>query len=92
LTAIYPRCARPVVAIANEMAFARHEQRLMPFLKAKQQTARKFASAFAPGTSFGIAFRDLITRLLRVPLVADWAIGRDLREDIVLPHYPFLQQ
>ncbi|MGH9423379.1 MAG: FAD-binding domain, partial [Thermoanaerobaculia bacterium] len=71
-----------------ETAFARYEQRLMPFLRKKQQTAQKFASAFAPRTSFGIAFRDLVTRLLRVPLVADWVIGRDLRDDLVLPNYP----
>ncbi len=49
-------------------AFARYEQRLMPFLKKKQRTAEKFASAFAPKTSFGIAFRNVITRLMRVPL------------------------
>jgi 2-polyprenyl-6-methoxyphenol hydroxylase-like FAD-dependent oxidoreductase len=68
-------------------AFARYEQRLMPFLKRKQQSAERFTSAFAPRTSFGIAFRDLVTRLLRVPLVSHLAIGRDLRDDIVLPHY-----
>jgi 2-polyprenyl-6-methoxyphenol hydroxylase-like FAD-dependent oxidoreductase len=68
-------------------AFARYEQRLMPFLKKKQQSAARFASAFAPKTSFGIAARDLVTRLLRVPLVSHLAIGRDLRDDIVLPHY-----
>jgi 2-polyprenyl-6-methoxyphenol hydroxylase-like FAD-dependent oxidoreductase len=68
-------------------AFARYEQRLMPFLKKKQQSAARFASAFAPKTSFGIAARDLVTRLLRVPLVSHLAIGRDLRDDILLPHY-----
>jgi 2-polyprenyl-6-methoxyphenol hydroxylase-like FAD-dependent oxidoreductase len=68
-------------------AFARYEQRLMPFLRKKQQTAEKFASAFAPRTSFGIAFRNAVTQLLRVPLVADWVIGRDLRDELVLPDY-----
>ena len=50
-------------------------------------TAAKFASAFAPKTAFGIAFRNMVTRLLRLPLVADFVIGRDLRDDIALPHY-----
>ena len=68
-------------------AFARYEERLMPFLQKKQQTAEKFAPAFAPRTSFGIAFRNVVTLLLRVPLVADWVIGRDLRDEIVLPDY-----
>jgi 2-polyprenyl-6-methoxyphenol hydroxylase-like FAD-dependent oxidoreductase len=73
-------------------AFARYERHLMPFLKKKQQTAEKFASAFAPKTSLGIAFRNVITQLLRVPLVADLVIGRDLRDDIVLPNYRLSQQ
>lgn len=68
-------------------AFARYEQRLRPLLQQKQRSAEKFASAFAPRTSFGIAFRDLVTRLLRVPVVAHLAIGRDLRDDIALPDY-----
>ncbi len=71
-------------------AFARYEQRLMPFLARKQRTAVKFASSFAPRTSLGIGFRDLVTHLLRVPLVADWVIGRSLRDEIVLPQYAAL--
>lgn len=68
-------------------AFARYEERLMPFLAKKQQTAARLASAFAPKTPFGIAFRDLVTQLLRVPMVANFVIGRDLRDDIALPDY-----
>jgi 2-polyprenyl-6-methoxyphenol hydroxylase-like FAD-dependent oxidoreductase len=68
-------------------AFARYEERLMPFLETKQQTAEKFASTFAPKTSLGIAFRDLVTRLLRIPVVANYVIGRDLRDDLALPDY-----
>ena len=45
-------------------AFARYQQRLMPFLKRKQHSAAKFASSFAPKTAFGIAFRNLVTRLM----------------------------
>jgi 2-polyprenyl-6-methoxyphenol hydroxylase-like FAD-dependent oxidoreductase len=70
-------------------AFARYEQRLMPILKGKQQSAGKFASSFAPRSSLGIAFRDLVTQLMRVPFVADLVIGRSLRDDVVLPHYDF---
>jgi 2-polyprenyl-6-methoxyphenol hydroxylase-like FAD-dependent oxidoreductase len=68
-------------------AFGRYEQRLRPFLERKQKSAAKFASAFAPRTAFGIAVRDAITRLLQFPPVADFFIGRDLRDDIVLPNY-----
>ncbi len=68
-------------------AFARYQERMMPFLKRKQESAAKFASSFAPKSAFGIAFRNLVTRLLRVPFIADFFIGRDLRDDIDLPDY-----
>jgi len=70
-------------------AFARYQDRLMPFLQRKQDSAAGFASSFAPGSSIGIAFRNQVTRLLRIPLVADFFIGRDLRDDIVLPDFQF---
>lgn len=68
-------------------AFARYEQRLMPFLLGKQRSAAKFASSFAPSTAFGVAARNFVTRLLGLPFVANYVIGRDLRDDIVLPRY-----
>lgn len=68
-------------------AFARYQQRLMPFLKRKQESAAKFASSFAPKTATGITLRNLVTRLLRLPFVADFFVGRDLRDDIELPDY-----
>lgn len=68
-------------------AFARYEQQLMPFLRKKQQSASRFASSFAPKTSVGIVFRNLITQLMHVPFVADLAVGRAFRDDIALPHY-----
>jgi hypothetical protein len=33
--------------------------------------------------------RNLVTRLLRMPFVADYVIGRALRDDITLPDYGF---
>jgi 2-polyprenyl-6-methoxyphenol hydroxylase-like FAD-dependent oxidoreductase len=68
-------------------AFARYEERLMPFLTRKQQSAAKFASSFAPKTSFGIAFRNIVTRLFRLPFLPELLLGRDLRDDIELPDY-----
>jgi 2-polyprenyl-6-methoxyphenol hydroxylase-like FAD-dependent oxidoreductase len=68
-------------------AFARYEDRLRPLLRRKQESAARFASSFAPRSAFGLAFRNLVTRLLRIPLVADFFIGRDLRDEIRLPDY-----
>ncbi|HEY4320073.1 MAG TPA: FAD-binding domain [Gemmatimonadales bacterium] len=68
-------------------AFARYEELLMPFLRKKQLSATKLASSFAPKTSWGIAFRNQVTKLMRVRWIADLAVGRAFRDDIVLPDY-----
>lgn len=71
----------------HRAAFARYEARLMPFLRRRQESAARFASSFAPRTALGLAFRNAVTRLLQVPVVAECFIGRDLRDDLALPHY-----
>lgn len=68
-------------------AFEAYEARMRPFLLKKQNSAATFASSFVPATSYGITFRDLVTKLLRFRPVADYFIGRDLRDDIELPEY-----
>lgn len=68
-------------------AFAAYEARLRPFIEAKQQAAVQFASTFAPRTHLGIAIRNLVTRLMGLPFVAELAIGRSLRDDLTLPDY-----
>jgi 2-polyprenyl-6-methoxyphenol hydroxylase-like FAD-dependent oxidoreductase len=70
-------------------ALARYQERMMPFLKRKQKSAVKFASSFAPRSAFGIAFRNHVSRLLRIPFIADFFIGRAVRDDIKLPDYRF---
>lgn len=70
-------------------AFSRYQERMMPFLKRKQESAVKFAGSFAPKSAFGIGFRNLVTRLLGIPFIADFFIGRDLRDDLELPDYGF---
>ncbi len=73
----------------HSAAFARYQERMMPFLKRKQESAAKFASSFAPKTSLGITFRNLVTWLWRIPHIADFFIGRDLRDDVNIPDYGF---
>jgi 2-polyprenyl-6-methoxyphenol hydroxylase-like FAD-dependent oxidoreductase len=70
-------------------AFARYEKLLMPFLKRKQATAAKLATALAPRTSFGIAFRNVVTRLFRFPFILNYFFARELRNEIALPDYGF---
>jgi 2-polyprenyl-6-methoxyphenol hydroxylase-like FAD-dependent oxidoreductase len=71
-------------------AFARYEQRLMPLLKRKQKSAAKFASSFAPKTAMGIAFRNLVTRLMvRLPFVVGFFLGREMRDQVEFSDYGF---
>ncbi|HEY7169109.1 MAG TPA: FAD-binding domain [Candidatus Binatia bacterium] len=70
-------------------AFGRYQERMMPFLKHKQESAAKFASSFVPKSAFGISFRNCITRLFRIRFIADFFIGRAVRDDITLPEYRF---
>lgn len=73
----------------HSVAFARYQERLMPFLKRKQRSAARFASSFAPKTAFGITVRNLATGLFRLPFVVDFFLGRELRNEIQLPDYGF---
>jgi 2-polyprenyl-6-methoxyphenol hydroxylase-like FAD-dependent oxidoreductase len=68
-------------------AFARYQERMMPWLARKQRAAAKFASSFAPKTGFGITFRNLVLRLLRLPFVVDFLFGRELRDEVEIPDY-----
>jgi 2-polyprenyl-6-methoxyphenol hydroxylase-like FAD-dependent oxidoreductase len=68
-------------------AFASYQALMKPFLEKKQRVAVRLGPAFAPKTSLGIRVRDTVARLLRIPMVADFVIGRDLRDDIVIPEY-----
>ncbi len=68
-------------------AFARYQQQMMPVLERKQRSAAKFASSFAPKTAAGIAFRNVVTRLLSIPVIADFFVGRSLRDDFRLKDY-----
>lgn len=76
----------------HRAAFASYERLLRPFIEAKQKAATQFASSFAPSTQLGISVRNLITRAMKIPFVAELAIGRSLRDDLVLPDYPDLSR
>jgi hypothetical protein len=53
-------------------AFARYEERMMPFLRRKQESAAKFASSFAPKTTFGITVRGDGNEAHETLRVIDW--------------------
>jgi len=68
-------------------AFHRYEERLRPFMRAKQKAAERFAVAFVPRTQLGLFSRNQVIRTFRVPAIARFAIGRELRDQLALPRY-----
>jgi 2-polyprenyl-6-methoxyphenol hydroxylase-like FAD-dependent oxidoreductase len=70
-------------------AFARYEERMMPILKRKQAPAARFASLLAPRTEFGIVCRNLVMRMLGLPFLGEFLLGRAFRDDIKIPDYGF---
>lgn len=68
-------------------AFARYEEVMMPFVRRKQKSARGFAQAFAPSSEFRLFLRDLATKVMKVPFLADLIVGNELGASIDLPDY-----
>jgi 2-polyprenyl-6-methoxyphenol hydroxylase-like FAD-dependent oxidoreductase len=68
-------------------AFARYQDKLMPFVRTKQKNARGLAQTFAPANELQIVLRDLATRLMKIPLLSDLIVGRELAAKIELPDY-----
>lgn len=73
--------------VTLETAFARYEERMMPFVRGKQESARNLAASFVPETQIRLLIRDFATRLMNIPFLGDAIIGRELRDDIQLPEY-----
>jgi 2-polyprenyl-6-methoxyphenol hydroxylase-like FAD-dependent oxidoreductase len=69
------------------VALGRYEQRLRGFIEAKQKMATRFGGAFCPNTRLSLTFRNWVASLLNVPLIADLALSRELRDEIDLPDY-----
>ncbi len=68
-------------------AFRNHEERLRPFVERKQKAAEGFASSFVPRTPFGIWTRNQVTKLMRLPKVSDFFLGRTVSDDFEMPTY-----
>jgi 2-polyprenyl-6-methoxyphenol hydroxylase-like FAD-dependent oxidoreductase len=71
----------------HEEAFRAYETLLRPWILSKQQSAIRFAGAFAPRTRFGLAFRNQIMKAFFIPGLARLTIGRGIRDTLTLPEY-----
>jgi 2-polyprenyl-6-methoxyphenol hydroxylase-like FAD-dependent oxidoreductase len=70
-------------------AFANYEARLRSYIVSKQRGAQRFAGAFAPKTSAGLQFRNMVIRAFAIPRLARFVIGKDIADRIELPDYPW---
>ncbi len=68
-------------------AFGRYQDLFGAFVLGKQKAALRFAGAFAPKSKFGLFLRNRIFNLMAIPWIADFAVGRDLADNIELPNY-----
>ena len=71
-------------------AFRSYEELMRPYVVGKQNAAVRFASSFAPRTRLGLTFRHFVMNAFRIPMIARFAIGRDLVADqLKLSQYTF---
>ena len=68
-------------------AFSRYQRLFAPFVAQKQKSALRFAGSFAPHSRLSLILRNQIMNLMRIPWIADLAIGRGFSDKIVLSDY-----
>jgi 2-polyprenyl-6-methoxyphenol hydroxylase-like FAD-dependent oxidoreductase len=69
------------------MAFTKYQERFAPFVRQKQKGALRFAGTFAPKSKLSMFLRNRVMNLMKIPLVADLAAGRELADNLTLPEY-----
>jgi 2-polyprenyl-6-methoxyphenol hydroxylase-like FAD-dependent oxidoreductase len=68
-------------------AFARYQDRLASFLRSKQHAAEGLGLAFAPRNRPQLLVRNTVMKLMRLPRVADLAMGKSFHDAIELPAF-----
>ena len=69
----------------HKEAFKSYQQLLQPMVQEKQDAALRLDTAFAPATRKQLWLRNITLRLMGLPVVANLAMGRSLRDPIELP-------
>jgi 2-polyprenyl-6-methoxyphenol hydroxylase-like FAD-dependent oxidoreductase len=73
-------------------AFSRYQNLFGPFVRKKQSAALRFAGFFVPRSRFAMRVHNQVMNLLRFPVIANFVVGKDLTDKLVLPAYPSIHQ
>jgi len=68
-------------------AFTRYQEKFAPFVLQKQKSALRFAGTFAPKSKLSMFLRNWVMNLMKIPLIANLAAGRELADNLKLPEY-----
>lgn len=72
----------------HRRAFQAYERLMRPLVESKQSSAEKLIGVFVPRTALGIRLGQWVMRAMNFAPLGDRMVGRTLRDDIELPHYP----
>jgi 2-polyprenyl-6-methoxyphenol hydroxylase-like FAD-dependent oxidoreductase len=70
-----------------EAAFRKYEELFGPFAAMKQKAALGFAGLFGPKSKMALFVRNQVMNLMKLPWLAELAMGRGLADKIVIPEY-----
>jgi hypothetical protein len=71
----------------NAEAFGRHHSLFGPFVLNRQKAALRFGGTFAPRSEFAVFLGNQIFKILAIPWIADFAIGRGVTGNIAPSEY-----
>ncbi|HEX6965483.1 MAG TPA: FAD-binding domain [Gemmatimonadaceae bacterium] len=66
-------------------AFAEYQRRFKPFVDAKQRAATRLGWWFAPRSALSLQLRNVVTNLMRVPVLAERIAARSFEDRFELP-------
>ena len=67
------------------VAFGEYQRRFKPFLDAKQRAATRLGWWFAPQSALSLRLRNMVTNLMRMPILAERVAARSFGDRFELP-------
>ena len=71
----------------HAVTYREYERQFRPFIAGKQRASERFTAWFASKTGLGIRVRNVMTRLMSRPVLANWMMGGIISDQFALPEY-----